>query len=101
MSQTLNHKNHSIFLPMKKKKKKSHCRRPTSIVDKAKKPPLLSWTLVQPPAVATAPVHAGPRWRAPLDIYGVCVHAELRVLSLLVEEGRSTFGFMARIWAKF
>ena len=30
-----------------------------------------------------------------------CVFTELRVLSLSVEEGRSTFGFMAGIWAKF
>ena len=29
------------------------------------------------------------------------VHMKLRVLSFSVEEGRSTFGFRARIWAKF
>ena len=46
--------------------------------------------------------------KGPSRMYGVVdVHTELRVLSLSlslslsVEEGRSIFGFMERIWAKF
>ena len=48
--------------------------------------------------VRRAPLE-GPSW----NVYsGVCVvRAELQVLSLLIKEGRSTFGIMARIWAKF
>ena len=53
-----------------------------------------------------------PPWRQLLHAHGpvggplsivVCmvVRVEFQVLSLLVEEGRSTFGFMARIWTKF
>ena len=35
---------------------------------------------------------------APLDVYACVFYAELWVLSLSVEEGRSTFGVMARIY---
>ena len=61
---------------------------------KRKPPP--SWAFVQPPVMATTRVR-GARWR-PLSM---CVCIELRVLSLSVEEGRSTFGFMAGILVKF
>ena len=56
---------------------------------------------VWPPTVATTPVRMGPCWKAPLDVYVCVFHTEFQVLFLLVEEGRSTFGVMARIWAKF
>ena len=50
---------------------------------------------VRPSAVATAPTRAGPRWRTPLN-NRVRVSREVSsALSLLVEEGRSTFGVMA------
>ena len=40
--------------------------------------------------------------RGPLSMIGVSVfHVELRVLSLLVEDGRSTFEVMAGSWANF
>ena len=55
---------------------------------------------VQPPVMVIAPAHEGPRWRAPLNS-GNVVRMELWVLSLSVEEGRSTFGVIAGIWAKF
>ena len=71
---------------------------PASIGTEAEKPPPPLRPFVRPPTVAIA--HARPHWRAFLGIYGV-VRAEFRVLSLLVEEGRSTFGVMAGIWAKF
>ena len=46
--------------------------------------------------------HAQDPIGGPLSIVcKVVVHVELRVLSLSVEEGRSTFGVMAEIWAKF
>ena len=52
--------------------------------------------------LATSLERAGPRWRALLDVCnGVGVPVELRVLSLSVEEGRSTFGVTARIWVEF
>ena len=69
-----------------------------SIGTEAEKPPPPLRAFVRPPAVATT--RARPHWRASLGINGV-VRAEFRVLSLLVEEGRSTFGVMAGIWAKF
>ena len=59
---------------------------------------------VQPPVMAIAPEHMGPHWRAPFEIWhGVCyvLRGMLQVFSLLVEEGRSTFGIMVGIWAKF
>ena len=38
----------------------------------------------------------------PISIYdGVCSHGASGALSLSIEEGRSTFGVMARVWAKF
>ena len=43
----------------------------------------------------------GPIRGAPLDVNECVFHAELWVLSLSMEEGRSTFGVMAGIWAKF
>ena len=50
----------------------------------------------------TTTIVVGPRWRALLDKYGgVCLRGALGALSLSVEEGRSTFGFRAGIWAKF
>ena len=56
---------------------------------------------VWPPTVATTLVRVGPCWRAPLDVYVCVFHTEFQVLFLLVKEGRSTFGVMAGIWAKF
>ena len=61
---------------------------------KRKPPP--SWAFVQPPVMTTTRAR-GARWR-PLSM---CVCIELWVLSLSVEEGRSTFGFMAGILVKF
>ena len=51
--------------------------------------------------MAIDPARVGPRWRAPLNdgVHVLCV--EFWVLSLSVEEGKSTFGVMAGIWAKF
>ena len=65
----------------------------------AEKPPSSSRAFVRPPIVATTPMHAGP-----LSI--VAARASSKALgalslSLLVEEGKSTFGVMAGIWAKF
>ena len=63
--------------------------------------PPSSRALVQQPAMATTPARTRPHWRALLDNM-VCVFcAKLQVLSLPVDEGRSTFGFMAGNWAKF
>ena len=56
--------------------------------------------IVRPPAMVTALECAVPHWK-PLLMYMHVVHAKLRVLSLSLEEDRSTFGVMARIWAKF
>ena len=60
---------------------------------------------IRPTAVATALAHTGPCWRAFLECMVLWVFTQSfgcsLSLSLLVEEGRSTFGFMARIWAKF
>jgi len=48
-----------------------------------------------------APAHVGPI-EGPFQLVGALgvVRVELRVLSLSVEEGRSTFGVMVGIWAK-
>ena len=46
---------------------------------------------VRPPAVAML-LHARGPLEAPLDWLDTLVHAEFWVLSLLVEQGRSTFG---------
>ena len=54
---------------------------------------------IRPPIVATLSHTSGPL-EAPLDGCAV-VHAELRVLSLSMEECRSTFGGVAGILAKF
>ena len=63
--------------------------------NKAEKPPPSSRALIQPPAVVQL-LHARGPIRGPLTEYGVCcvLRAELRVLSLSGEEGRSTFGIM-------
>ena len=69
------------------------------------------WAFVRPPAMATLPrTHEGPL-EAPLSRKWYCVVCAcevrgmvctgLRVLSLSMKEGRSTFGVMAGIWAKF
>ena len=55
---------------------------------------------IRPPAVVTAPVHVG-QLKAPLDVYVCSSRGASGAFSLLVEEGRSTFGVMAGIWAKF
>ena len=69
-----------------------------------KKPPPSSRALVRITAMATAPACTGPPLKGPSRlVYGMCtfVRGLGGSLSLSVEEGRSTFGFMAGIWAKF
>ena len=65
--------------------------------------PSLDWGRKKMAAtVATAPAHARPHWRNPLDSMVVCVsRGASGAFSLLVKEGRSPFGVMAGIWAKF
>ena len=69
-------------------------------LDQGGKPP--PWAFIRPPTVATLPRAQGPL-EAPLDDMAAryVLRVELQVLSLLVEEGRSTFGSVARILAKF
>ena len=73
--------------------------------NRAEKPSPSSWTLIRPLAMATAPTSVGPYWRAPLEmcIYGVCVFVQSFEcsLSFSMKEGRSTFGIIVGIWAKF
>ena len=67
----------------------------------AEKPPSSSRAFVRPPIVATTPMHAGPLSIVAARASSKALGALSLSLSLLVEEGKSTFGVMAGIWAKF
>ena len=83
------------------------CQRPTSKMGQKNH---RRWGLCSTTHCGDAPARAGASLEAlrgdHVDVpvcSGVCgmVHAGLRVLSLSMEEDRSTFGAMARTWAKF